>query len=508
METDVVCSDVDGTSFTFGELGGIERGEPTTSTATCGARGRIGSIVSVPSDGRRDTVALKIVMGLGRPAEDCVPPYGPGCIVSRRALRYIPHTPLKVTVTLQASCEGIACGETETCWNGDCVDATHADPDRCAAGPGCSGADLPTPAGFVPGCGDVGGLQQGAAWPMRQSCPTRIGRSSIVARPDDGLRWQYGKAPQTPAVAASGVVYAASDTSPYGVIALDPDAGAVQWTLETAGPASSPAIGRDGTVYFAAASMGVLALDALRGETRWTVPVDVEPDGPSMVIGPSGVLYVASAGKLTAIDGAEGSSKWVFDTGSGRGTGNAALGAGVVYVCLEQFCHAVDAASGGELWRSEAFTSASLDGPVVDLSRRRVYVTEARGDAHALDAATGARLWSTQGMDSSSAPALSEGLLYVGSQTGHVIALRADTGAEVWRAAGAGAFEADPVVDGAGKVIVPAWDRRLYVIDGLTGAIEFTGPETSGAPDDAVALGHDGTVYYSGRDDDLNAFGP
>jgi hypothetical protein len=142
ITTDVKCVDIQGTDMTVGRLEGLDARPVTAQTLAC-AEGRIGELVVVPSGGDDDTVAIKIVMGFGRNPAECVPPsYGRGCIVARRALRYIPHTRLRLPIFLSATCNGIACGSTETCVGGDCRPATVPDPEACSLPIGCTETTL------------------------------------------------------------------------------------------------------------------------------------------------------------------------------------------------------------------------------------------------------------------------------------------------------------------------------------------------------------------------------
>src|SRR5262249_28815712 len=96
LTTDVKCSEMHRTSMTAGRLGDIESTPLTTSSTFCSDSGDLGTLVVVPSGGRTDEVALKVILGRGRDAESCVAPtYGPGCIVARRAIRYIAHAGLR-----------------------------------------------------------------------------------------------------------------------------------------------------------------------------------------------------------------------------------------------------------------------------------------------------------------------------------------------------------------------------------------------------------------------------
>jgi hypothetical protein len=142
VTTDFDCTDLHHVTVTVGEFGPTLETSPFTSVSTTCAGGYAGKIVVVPSGANDDLVAIKVVGGFGklRTAEDCsasfdaspdTPAYGAGCIVARRAIRYTPHTPLTVPVVLRAACDGVPCGETETCVGGACTPATIADPSQC-----------------------------------------------------------------------------------------------------------------------------------------------------------------------------------------------------------------------------------------------------------------------------------------------------------------------------------------------------------------------------------------
>jgi hypothetical protein len=149
VTTDVKCADIRATTFTVGDLTGLDTRPLTSSTDRCDpALSRIGSLVIVPSGANDDTVAIRVVVGLGKDPSLCVPPnYGPGCIVARRALRFIPHESLTLPIFMAASCNGIGCGETETCVQGDCRPATIPDPDLCTNPTGCAETTLPPATG-------------------------------------------------------------------------------------------------------------------------------------------------------------------------------------------------------------------------------------------------------------------------------------------------------------------------------------------------------------------------
>lgn len=165
LRTDVRCADVRGTAITVGSLGSLEGTPATTVTTACDpATGRIGSMVIVPSGARDDQVALRFVMGLGRDPGECAPPaYGAGCIVARRALRFIEGRSLVVPVFLGAVCNGIPCEATQTCAGGSCTTAVIEDSSRCAEPSGCGESALGP--GATPDAGPPDAPETDAAGP-------------------------------------------------------------------------------------------------------------------------------------------------------------------------------------------------------------------------------------------------------------------------------------------------------------------------------------------------------
>lgn len=162
MSTDVKCGDLRGTSVTIGHLGEIEQKAVTATSTVCADSGDLGSLVIVPSGSTGDEVAIKVVAGVGRDAESCVPPYGKGCIVARRSIHYLPHSELRIAVPLRAACDGVACSDTQTCVAGGCSTATIADSNACAGPGGCGESALSAPAPVDGGTPDANIADAGA----------------------------------------------------------------------------------------------------------------------------------------------------------------------------------------------------------------------------------------------------------------------------------------------------------------------------------------------------------
>lgn len=159
---------------------------------------------------------------------------------------------------------------------------------------------------------------------------------------------------------------------------------------------------------------------------------------------------------------------WTFDTGD-EILASPTVVDGVVYAASRMGAlHALDAASGDELWSRPGgnYGSPAAEGGVV---------YAAQGEVFALDAATGDQLWSygAPGDQFGGSPALLSGLLYVISTDtdapgGRIVALDATTGALLWgRSLRGETWGAPAVADGA--VVVPTGSGRVYSLDASTG---------------------------------------
>ena len=84
-------------------------------------RDRIGTLVLHPSGAKDAEVAVRIVTGVDRTAQDCGKGPYDGCIVARRILRFVPGTSQKVIVIMSRACVGKDCALGGECQSGQCV---------------------------------------------------------------------------------------------------------------------------------------------------------------------------------------------------------------------------------------------------------------------------------------------------------------------------------------------------------------------------------------------------
>ena len=131
LRTDVPCAEL--TGVTIGLRGDLV---PRTESRSCDANGELGGIVLVPSGSKTATLDIEIAAGRGVEPATCASAFGPGCIIARRKLRYLPHEPLTVPIDLRGACAGVACAQGATCVAGICHLA-DVDPSSCTTSAGC-----------------------------------------------------------------------------------------------------------------------------------------------------------------------------------------------------------------------------------------------------------------------------------------------------------------------------------------------------------------------------------
>lgn len=156
------------TAISVGPLSGLDGRPPVATTTNCDAKtGRIGSLVVVPSEADDAEIGVRVLTAVDRSPSDCdaaAPADARGCIVARRALRFLPHDTIDLPIEMTQACDGVVCAANETCSNGACAPATMDLPPSCAStgtcddggtDAGASGPAAPPPAG--PGDGGKGG---------------------------------------------------------------------------------------------------------------------------------------------------------------------------------------------------------------------------------------------------------------------------------------------------------------------------------------------------------------
>jgi outer membrane protein assembly factor BamB len=279
-------------------------------------------------------------------------------------------------------------------------------------------------------------------WPMLQHDLQRTGRShqlgplfpSGAPGPENVRTWQSpAKITSAPTIAADGTIYVAIDvprpgTSGLGYqYALNPDLS-VRWIKQFRADSSqsSAAVGADGTVYVGDRDNSMNALDPATGVLRWLYNHGFEGDiHTSPAIGQDGTIYFAfsqnfyGAGVVTALR-PDGSLKWKYVLGKFVDASSPALDqAGALYIgdvggAVHKF---VD---GGTLatrpWKVQVGTKI-VASPVIGADGT-IYVGSTNG-LSALRPTNGQLLWNFNAGPIEQTPAIGkDGTIYFGVKSG------------------------------------------------------------------------------------------
>ncbi len=529
ITTDLPCSQYRGVTFAVGRLGELESRAPSMTTTECIA-GKIGSIVVLPSGDDDGDIAFKVVAGNGRSADSCVAPaYGPQCIVARRSLRFIPHTPLTVPIAMRASCDGIPCGPIETCVFGQCRPATIPRPEDCA-GSGCSeevlipgggvggdggpgeggirdggseggsdgGADAQPPIeGGTGSCVGAAGFQVGAPWPVRGGCSTHASSTSVIGpTASASVKWSIAiglgtGTPDTSAVVgADGTIFVGGDT----LRAIAPD-GSLKWSngrrVQT-----TPALGVD-TVYVVDDQQTLVAR-TFDGVMRWSRAIPGSPQC-SPNIGADGTVYISGELGRTGAVAPDGGERWGFDGNPGAppmlqspavgadGTVYGSPVAGGVYIAQLP-------TDGGVKWAG-GVGAPTLYHPVATASGVTFNPTLYALRAFAAD---GTSLWSFTdfaGGNNMVAPALGpDGTVVIPRSNAGVLGLHDQRdGGEIWNVAISAGALGHPLVDGEGTIYIGAATNEVIAVRpnrSIKWRVAVAGPVAG-----PLAMGADGTIY-------------
>jgi outer membrane protein assembly factor BamB len=473
----------------------------TTCVPASAGNNDTGSVVLAPAGADDDPVAFAVMTRPdGESPETCLDPAHAGqCIVARRQLRFAPHVQLDVPIELRLSCLGVSCPVTQTCRKGECVDATL--PASCTS---CGEGDLSISS--APACGDTGGLQPGAPWPMAGYCPTRTGRSGRLGPQTANVRWRFatgGIASMSPAVSANGTIFIGSNDRQ--IHAVSPD-GKEIWHAALPSNINDTGfvIGRDGTVVVGCADGKMYAFTP-DGKPKWATSIESDVRW-TPAAGGDGTLFITGNGDPTPVPlfavGPDGAVKW---RNAGRfGVSAAAIGLdGTLYLGgADSALHALRRADGTEIW--SAPTSTVPVSPAVG-SDGTVYVNDAT-NVYAFEPKTGARRWSVPIKDAASGVALGlEDTVYVAEHGGRLLAVRAN-GTTKWVFDSGTRWAQPATIGGDGTAYLGGVDGALHAVsaDGVLRWKVVTGGRVNSQP----ALGADGTLYVVSSDSFLYAIGP
>jgi len=375
----------------------------------------------------------------------------------------------------------------------------------------------------------IASADDGSNWPMFHHDLALSGYSTSDAPSTNAIAWIYntGSSISSSPAVVNGILYVgAMDGNLY---ALNINSGSLAWLYDAGAPIySSPAVG-DGNVYFLSSDGIVHAVDAVSGSLIWSTIIGPGPwDWSSPSIHDGYVFIASSNGIVYSLDASSGAINWSSAIG-GEPDSPIAIVNGKVYSGTHNFDNrsptlvALNESDGSVNWAYDYYLyhggvvgMVNSNGAVVvdgdndgDLEVYfGVYNWDGIDDqAICLDEATGMEIWTADiGGNSTSTPAVHDGIVFIGSDDGKLYALNATTGEEIWSFQTGGQVWAAPAV-ADGKVFFGSHDHTFYALNEEDGSLiwsYYTGASRMlGSP--AVA---DGMVFVGNENGKIYAFYP
>ena len=241
----------------------------------------------------------------------------------------------------------------------------------------------------------------------------------------------------SPVVVGQTIVIGAGDGNVY---ALDLTTGKEQWRVKTGGKVRATPSVKDGTVVVGGWDGRVYAIELATSKTRWvhrTVgdTLDLKREGydrraiqSTAAIADGNVFFGSRDDGFYAVDFATGERKWRSSHRTSWVVGSPAVRDGKAYVGSSDghFIHAMEVASGRELWRtavgSNVLSSPVLTGDLLVVGTGNT--GSGRGELLALDAASGTVRWRLPLGDAVwSSPVVAGSEIYIGCDDGGVVAV-------------------------------------------------------------------------------------
>ena len=366
-------------------------------------------------------------------------------------------------------------------------------------------------------------------WPMFHHDLSLSGYTMYDGPDTSDLAWSWatGKGIQSSPAIVDGVLY--FSTLDGQLIARNAEDHSPVWTTYVASPIhSSPAVA-EGKVYFLAENGYLYALNTVDGSQAWSTYIGNGGwDWSSPAVHNGNVFIATSAGNVTSLNGGTGIPNWSTYIG-GSPNSMIAVANGKVYSGTHNFDNsaptlvALNEADGSIAWTYDYYLYHG--GVTGMINCNGVAVADGDGDGYlevyfgihnwygtgpqaiCLDEATGAEEWAVSiGGNSTSTPAIHEGVIFIGSDDGNVYALDATaSGAVLWTYSTGDSVWASPAV-ADGKVYVGSLNHWFYALDEQTGSLVwsyYTGSTSRLVSSPAVA---DGMVFVCDEEGEIFAF--
>ncbi len=323
-------------------------------------------------------------------------------------------------------------------------------------------------------------------WAMFHHDPQHTGRSPYVGPQQNTVAWTYRTGSEinsSPAIGRDGTIYVGSEN--HKLYAIAPD-GSVVWAFSTGGGIySSPAIANDGTIYVGSRDHNLYAITP-DGALSWTYTTGGEVNS-SPTVGNDGTIYVGSYdGTLYAIS-PTGTLKCLYATGAAVHSSPAIGPDGSIYFGSADGRMNALYPDCTVKWSQVVTTNGVWTHPALSPDGSTVYYGADDGHLYATDTLSGTLKWEsphTYGGVQSSPAVGSDGTIYVGTQYGNLWALDPADGSLKWDYYVTLSVSSSPAI-GADDTIYFASDYGYLFAMNPDGTVKWT---YGGGPDAARAF--------------------
>jgi eukaryotic-like serine/threonine-protein kinase len=310
------------------------------------------------------------------------------------------------------------------------------------------------------------------------------GPNVYAVRLSDGSKvWQYAGAGgeqfySNPVLTPDGQLLVGSVGSDHGLVSLDLATGNKKWSFAAtqerwfAPPLAAPGMiyapNNDGTLY---------AISPASGQLQWSLPISKSLWGAPVTDGK--LVYLTSLDHfLYAVDPAAHKLVWKTDLG-GLAAGGAVLSPDAATLYAGSFAgrvFAINAADGSVRWSADTLASV-WNSP--SLSGSNLYAADVNGQVYALSAADGKNAWpivQPDGPMTASPLVRADGSVAVGTDSGSLYVFD-PTGKQVWTASIGGKIYTSLVASGDNLLVAPYGADFLLAAVNKDGSIlwKFTG---------------------------------
>jgi outer membrane protein assembly factor BamB len=277
--------------------------------------------------------------------------------------------------------------------------------------------------------------------------------------------------------------------------------------------ASSPALGRDGSIYIATRSGSVYGLDR-SGNVRWTYRPGLDEMPNGLLLDDEDNLYFSTQRRVLSLT-ASGKKRWEIECAPAKNWHDqqaGALGDGVVHIVCGENLIALNTADGRELWREPVFEWEALPvvlGSKAVVSTRTWSLVTVDGDGNPMwnfpppnyvPPVKRPGLVTDDPFFSSPIAVGTDDVLYMGSGDGELSAFASD-GTLKWThdfgALRGIRFDSSPVIADDGTVIAVSNHATVYALapDGTLRWFYILGDPILRISQPSPVLGSDGTIY-------------